>query len=264
VSGDTLLNISTRARAETGNNVLIGGFILGKGSATKNVVVRALGPSLGARGIISPLLDPSLQLFDSSGRLVASNNDWMSDVNAQQLIDSGLAPADSREAALFISLSPAAYTVVVTGVDGAQNIALVEVYDLDSLNTPQLLNISTRGLVDIGDGVMIAGTVIGGTTGQAIIIRGLGPSLASHGVADFLPNPTLSIVNSLGVVVATNDDWQNDPAAADILAAGLAPTNTLEAATLLGLLPGSYTAILSDLSGSTGIGLVEIYNVTNQ
>ena len=226
--------------------------------------MRALGPSLGARGVLSPLLDPSLQLFDSSGRLVASNNDWMSDINAQQLIDSGFAPGDSREAALFLSLSPGAYTVVVTGVDGTQNIALVEVYDLDSLSTPQLLNISTRGLVDLGEGVMIAGTIIGGTTGQAVIVRGLGPSLASQGVADFLPNPTLSIVNSLGVVVAANDDWQNDPAAADIQAAGLAPTNTLEAATFVGLVPGSYTAILSDLSGNTGVGLVEIYNITNQ
>ena len=260
--GDALLNISTRGRAETGANVLIGGFILGNGTANKAVVVRALGPSLGTRGVTSPLLNPSLQLFTSSGQLIASNDNWMDDPNAQAVIDSGLAPTDPNEAALFIELAPGGYTVVVPGVDGTQNIALVEVFDLDSANTPQLLNISTRGFVDTGEGMMIAGTIVGGTIVKAIVVRGLGPSLASAGVTNFLPNPTITVFDSLGVAIAANDDWQSDAGAADIQALGLAPQNALEAATLVTLGPGNYTAILSDVNGSTNVGLVEIYNVT--
>ena len=260
-SGETLLNISTRARAETGDNVLIGGFILGNGSTLKPVVVRALGPSLGARGVVSPLLDPSLQLFNSSGQIIASNNDWMTDPNAQQVLDSGLAPTDPREAAVFTTLAAGAYTVVVPGIDGTQNIALVEVYDVDSINLPLLLNISTRGFVDTGEGMMIAGVIVGGTVPKTLVVRGLGPSLAGA-VGNPLPNPTVTIFDSFGFAIGSNDDWQNDPNASTIATLNLAPTNTLEAATLVTVAPGSYTAILSDATGNTGIGLVEIYNVT--
>jgi hypothetical protein len=244
--------------------VLIGGFILGNGTASKNVVVRALGPSLGARGVLGPLLDPSLQLFSSSGQLLASNDNWMDDPNMQEVIDAGLAPSDPRESAVFISLTPGSYTVVLPGIDGTQNVALVEVYDVDSINTPQLLNISTRGFVDVpnSEGMMIAGVIVGGTTGQAVVIRGLGPSLTSSSIAEPLPNPTLTVVDSFGMTVATNDDWLSDPNSSTIASLGLGPSNTLESATLLTLLPGSYTALLSDLNGNTGTGLIEIYNVS--
>lgn len=244
--------------------MLIGGFILGNGTASKNVVVRALGPSLGARGVLGPLLDPSLQLFSSSGQLIASNDNWMDDPNMQQVIDVGLAPTDPREAAVFTTLTPGGYTVVVPGIDGIQNVALVEVYDVDSINTPQLLNISTRGFVDVpgNEGMMIAGVIVGGTTGQAVVVRGLGPSLTSSSIATPIPNPTLTVINAFGTTVATNDDWQSDPGASVIATLGLGPPNTLEAATLVTLPPGSFTALLSDLNGNTGIGLIEIYNVT--
>ncbi len=261
--GEALLDISTRAQAETGDNSLIGGFILGNGTATKTIAVRALGPSLGGLGVSSPLLNPSLQLFNSSGQIIGSNDDWMTNPNMQEIIDAGLAPSDSRESVILTTLGPGSYTAVVTGVDSDTNdVALVEVFDLDSLNTPQLLNISTRGLAGTSDRVMIAGVIVGGATAKAIVVRGLGPSLASS-VANPLPNPTLTIVNSLGTIVATNDDWQLDPGASEISALGLAPASALESATLLTLLPGSYTAILSDATGNTGIGLVEVYSVTN-
>lgn len=263
MSGEALLNISTRARAETGQNVLIGGFILANSSALKSVVVRALGPSLGTRGVLNPLLDPSLQLFNSSGQLIGSNDNWMDDPNSQQVIDAGLAPVDSREAALFTVLNPGAYTIVVPGVEGTQNIALVEVYDLVSSVTPQLFNISTRGFVDVpGEGMMIAGVIVGGTLGQSVVVRGLGPSLASSGIATPLPNPTISVIDIFGNTVVTNDDWQSDPNSGTIAALNLAPPNTLESATLVTLPPGNFTALLSDVNGSTGTGLVEIYNVT--
>jgi hypothetical protein len=213
------------------------------------------------QGVTSPLLDPSLQLFDSFGHLIASNSDWMTNENAQAIIDSGLAPTDSRESAILTSLAPGGYTAIVTGVDGTtNNIALVEVFDLDSINTPHLLNISTRGTVSTGDSVMIAGVIVGGTTGQTVVIRGLGPSLAGS-ISGTLPDPQLSLVDGLGQVIATNNNWQ-DTQATDIAATGLAPSNALESAILAPLLPGSYTAILSDLNGATGIGLVEIYNIT--
>ncbi|MEP7248300.1 MAG: hypothetical protein ABI787_00810 [Spartobacteria bacterium] len=239
--------------------MLIGGFILANGSASKNIVVRAIGPSLSAI-IPSALLDPSLQLINSSGQIIASNDDWMTDPNAQLLSDSGLAPTDPLEAAVFTSLNPGSYTVVLPGVDGTQNIALVEVYDLDSLNTPQLQNISTRGSVETADEVMIAGVIVGGANSKALVIRGLGPSLAGA-ISNPLPNPTLTLFNGFGQQIASNDNWQ-DTQGADIAATGLAPTNSLEAAILVSLPPAAYTAILSDENGTTGVGLVEIYNIS--
>jgi hypothetical protein len=166
---------------------------------------------------------------------------------------------------VFTTLSPGAYTVVVPGLEGTQNIALVEVYDVDSGATPNLLNISTRGFVDVpgNEGMMIAGVIIGGVQGQSVVVRGLGPSLAGSSIAAPLPNPNIVIVDAFGATVGSNDDWQNDVNASTISSLNLGPTSTLEAATLLGLLPGAYTALLSDVNGSSGTGLIEIYNVTS-
>jgi len=262
-TGEALLNISTRARAQTGQNVLIGGFILGNGGGTKNIIVRALGPSLGARGVDFPLLNPSLTLLDASGQVIASNDDWMTSTNEQEIADSGLAPTDPRESAILTALAPGNYTAIVNGVDGTtNNIALVEVYDLDSTNPPQLLNISTRASVDTAEGQMIAGLIVGGAETKAIVVRGLGPSLGSS-IANPLPDPTLTIMNDFGVTIAQNDNWQDDAGASSVQALGLAPANALESAVLLSLPPGNYTAILSDANGFTGVGLVEVYNVTN-
>ena len=242
---------------------MIGGFILGNGGGNKTIVVRALGPSLGARGVSSPLLDPSLELFDGSGQLIASNDDWMENANEQEIVDSGLAPDDPKESAILTALGPGNFTAVVTGVDGtSNNIALVEVFDLDSANPPQLLNISTRASVGTGEAQVIAGLIVGGTTPKTIVVRGLGPSLASASIADPLPDPNLMIVNSSGLTIATNDNWQDDPNASSVQSVGLAPANALEAAILLALPPDNYTAILSDTAGASGVGLVEIYNVS--
>ena len=261
--GSTLLNISTRAGAGSGENVLIGGFILGNGGGSKKVIVRAIGPSLAAAGITDALPDPSLQLVDATGKLLASNNDWVSGGQTQEIIDTTLAPGNPKESAIVATLAPGAYTAVVSGTDGPQNIALVEVYDLDSTNQPQLVNISTRARVKTGDGVMIAGTIIGGTKAETLVFRGLGPSFASgpSAISDPLPDPELTVVDSHGNTIFTNDNWQ-DSQAAQITAAGLAPTNRLESAMVITLAPGSYTALLSDAHGGTGVGLLEIYNIT--
>ncbi|MGH7937605.1 MAG: hypothetical protein ACRD5Z_13055, partial [Bryobacteraceae bacterium] len=212
----------------------------------------------------SALLDPSLQLANSAGQIIAANDNWMDDPDqAEAIMQSGLAPSDPRESAIIGSLAPGAYTAIVNGVDGTQNIALVEVYDLDSTNGTQLLNISTRAFVDSDDGVMIAGFIIGGTNSETVVIRGLGPSLANgiSPVTDPLADPVLTLVDANGTTLAANQNWQ-DTQADDIIAAGLALPNELESAILITLPPGNYTAILFDANGGTGVALIEVYNIT--
>jgi hypothetical protein len=248
----------------TGENVLIGGFILGHGDGIKKVIVRAIGPSLAAAGVTSALADPNLQVVNSLGQAFATNDDWMVGGQAQEIIDTTLAPTNPKESALVAMLGPGAYTAIVDGAEGTQNIALIEVFDLDAGKAPQLLNISTRGHIDTGEGVMIAGTIIGGTEAETLVFRGLGPSLASgtSRINDPLPDPMLTLVDSQGTTLFTNDNWQ-DSQASEITGAGLAPTNALESAVLIALSPGNYTALLSDAHSATGIGLVEVYNVTS-
>ena len=263
-TGNTLLNISTRASAGTGQNVLIGGFILGEGDGPKRVIVRAIGPSLAAAGVTAALADPSLQLVDSTGQVLATNDDWMSGTQAQEIIETTLAPSDPKESAIIASLGPGAYTATVNGAKGTQKIALVEVFDLDAATPSQLMNISTRGNVATGEGVMIAGTIIGGTGVETLVLRGLGPSIAagSPPISDPLPNPMLVLVDGQGTTLFTNNDWQ-DTQAADIIDTGLAPTDTREAAIFITLAPGNYTTLLFDAEGAIGVGLLEIYNITN-
>ena len=260
---NSLLNLSTRGRAATGDNVLIGGFILGPNGGTKEVVVRAIGPSLASAGVDSALLDPSLQLVDSAGQVVAANDDWMNSGQAQEIIESNLAPNDSRESAIIAALAPGAYTAIVTGSEGTQNIALVEVYDLDAALAPQLLNISTRGPVDSGEGVMIAGTIVGGSEPATVVFRGLGPSfLGGPAIGDLLPDPFLQLIDSQGTTVSVNDNWQ-DTQAGEIEATGLAPASPLESALVVTLPAGSYTALMSDVRGESGTGLLEVYNLSS-
>ena len=259
---NSLLNLSTRGRAATGDDVLIGGFILGPGAGLKQVVVRAIGPSLAAAGVSSALLNPSLQLLNSTGQILATNDDWMDERQAEEIIATNLAPNDSRESAIVASLAPGAYTAIVTGTEGMQNIALVEVYDLDSANTPQLLNISTRGPVDSGDGVMIAGTIIGGDQPQTLLFRALGPSFDHGQIPDPLPDPVLQLIDSQGTAISVNDNWQ-DSQAGEIGATGLAPGNALESALLITLPAGSYTALMSELNDDSGTGLLEIYHLSS-
>jgi acetyl esterase/lipase len=259
---NSLLNISTRGHAASGDNVLIGGFILGEGGGLKKVIVRAIGPSLAAAGVSSALSDPSLQLVDSAGQVLAANDDWISGDQVQEIMETTLAPNDSRESAIIASLAPGAYTAIVNGAEGSQNIALVEVFDLDATHPPQLLNISTRGSVDSGEGVMIAGTIISGTEPEALIFRGLGPSLGagSAQISNPLADPVLRLVDSQGTTLSVNDNWQ-EAQASEITQTGLAPTDTLESAILVTLPAGNYTALLFDAHGGSGIGLLEIYNI---
>jgi Gluconolactonase len=250
-----LANISTRALVQTGDNVLIGGFVI-NGPLPKQVLVRAIGASLAGQNVPSPLMDTVLSLHDTSAQ-IASNDDWQSDPNANS-IPPALRPTDTRESALLITLQPGSYTAIVSGKNGTTGVALVEVYDVDSSSTSQLANISTRGLVRTGDFVMIGGFVAGGSGNSDVLVTAKGPSLAQFGLANVLADPFLRIFNSNGAVIAQNDNWRSTREA-DIQATGHAPSNDLESAVLLNLAPGSYTAIVTGVNSGTGLGQVEVF-----
>jgi len=253
-----LANISSRLNVGAGENQAIAGFII-SGNEPKNVVVRAIGPSLAQFGVRGVLANPALEVHDQTGAVIASNSEWQSSQRAE-IEASGLAPANAAEAAAKLTLAPGAYTAVMRAETGGVGIGLVEVYDLSSASSSVLANISTRGFVGTQDGVMIAGFIIGGNNGsQKVIVRALGPSLASHGISQALADPTLELHDSNGAVVAANDNWKDDLQAIELQATALAPSDYREAATVDWLPPGAYTAIVRGKYGATGVGLVEVY-----
>ena len=250
-----LVNISTRMQVLTGNDVLIGGLTIG-GTLPKTVVVRARGPSLSAAGIASPLANPVLQLFSGQNQ-VAVNDDWGTAANAAAITASGFAPADPLEAAILTTLNPGAYTAIVTGAGSGTGVGIIEVFEVDRPESP-LANLSSRGQVRTVDDVMIGGFVIQGSDPQTVVIRASGPSLAAAGLTGVLANPRLQLLSG-ATEIAANDDWGSATNAAAITASGLAPSDPLESAILITLNPGAYTAIVSGVGGTTGVGLVEIF-----
>jgi hypothetical protein len=256
-----LQNISTRAKILTNDSVLIGGFII-TGTDPKKVIVRALGPSISVNGtpLAGRLADPILELH--AGNTVFTNDSWRSDQQAE-ISATGLAPTDDHECAIIRTLSPGNYTAVVRGVGGGTGIGLVEVYDLSQTSVSLLANISSRGFVDINDNVMIGGFIVGPVDrgNPRVVVRALGPSLSSSGVANPLQNPTLEVHDNSGTTIASNDDWPTDPNSSLVVANGLMPPDSRESAIFTSLTPGTYTAIVRGAGNTTGIGLVEIYNL---
>jgi hypothetical protein len=245
---------------ETGQNrELIGGFII-TGTAAKKVLLRAIGPSLAKSSVVGPLADPTLELHLPDGSTI-SNDDWM-DTQKDQIQATGLAPNDNHESAILVTLDPGSYTAIVRGKPPVEDgIALVEVYDLDLEANSTVANISSRGFVETGNDVMIAGFIVGGGNGAGkVMIRALGPSLAQFGITRVLPDPTLSLRDANGNVLQSNDDWP-DTQAAEIEGTGIAPSSTFESAIVTYLPGGAYTAIVEDLKGNTGVALVEVYNL---
>jgi glucose/arabinose dehydrogenase len=256
------MNISTRARVETGDNVLIGGFII-TGNAAKKVIIRAIGPSLSQHGLSDVLADPTLDLYDGNSALLQSNDNWQDDPSqASQISASGLAPSSNLESAIIATLQPGNYTAIVRGKNSGQGIALAEVYDLDPAADSQLGNISGRSYVQTNDDVMIGGFIIGNNIGATkVIVRAIGPSLSQSGLSNVLADPTLELYDGNGALLQSNDNWQDDPdQAARISAASLAPSNSLESAIWASLAPGNYTAIVRGKNNGVGIGIVEVYS----
>jgi hypothetical protein len=259
------LNISTRANVGTGDNVLIGGIII-SGSNPATVVFRALGRSLAAFGVTGVLDNPTLELHDSTGAEIAINFDWKENSAEDQMVltDNGLAPTDDFESAIVMTLDPGAYTAIVSGENDTTGVSVVEAYNLSSDTADsKFANISTRGNVGTGENVMIGGFILGGGGGglSEVIVRGIGPSLTDFGITDALADPFLELHDSEGTVIASNDNWMDDPNMQTVMDRGLAPSDPNESALYQVLPIGAYTAILSGVGDTTGIGLVEAYHL---
>ena len=251
----TLANISTRLPVQTGDNALIGGFII-TGTQPKKVIIRAIGPSLSLAG---KLANPVLELFSGS-TLLESNDNWVDSPNKQAIIDSTIPPSNDLEAAIVRTLpaNGASYTAVVRGVTNSTGIGVVEAYDLDRTVDSKLANISTRGLVQTDPNVLIAGTIVLGQNGQKVIVRAIGPSLSIPGK---LANPTLELRDSNGALLQANDNWIDSPNKQAIIDSTVPPTNDLESAIVATLAANgaSYTAIVRGANGTSGIAVVEVY-----
>jgi Cysteine-rich secretory protein family len=250
-----LANISTRLRVETGDNVLIGGFIV-TGTQPKKVMVRAIGPSLA---LADKLANPTLELRDGMGTLIRSNDDWRVGGQEAEIIATTIPPSNDLESAVVANLpaNNASYTAIVRGVNNGTGIGVVEAYDLDHSVDSRLANVSTRGLVVTGDNVLIAGTIVLGQTSQRVIVRAIGPSL---NVAGKLADPILELRDANGGLVKSNDNWRSDQEV-ELIASTIAPTNDLESAivTTLSANQANYTAIVRGAGGTSGIAVVEVY-----
>lgn len=250
------INLSTRMQVQAGDNAGIGGFII-TGTAPKHLLLRAIGPSITMSGLLA---DPVLELHDPGAFGTITNDNWMDDpAQMAAILATGLAPTNNLESAIDATLNPGAYTAVIRGTNNTSGIGLIEVYDLSHAAPAKLANISTRAFVGTGDDIVIAGFILGNNSGNdRIVVRGLGPSLTALGVPNASANPALQLHDANGAQLVRNENWQDDPAqAAELTAAGLAPTNNLEAAIAATLPPGSYTALLF----GTGNGLVEVYDL---
>jgi len=240
----------------TGDNVLIAGFKI-TGNAAKQLVLRALGPTLTQFGVPNAMQDTTLELHNSAGAVIGFNDDWQDDANAQS-ITPNLQPPNHLESAILTTLNPGAYTAILRGFHNSTGTALVEVYDT-SVGSTELSNISTRGLVQTGNNVMIAGVIVQFHNKQ-VVVRALGPTLTNFGVPNALADPTLEIRDVNGVLLASNDDWKDTQQNA-IAATGLAPPNDFESAIVGTLMPGNYTAIVRGFNNTIGNALVEVYGL---
>jgi uncharacterized protein (DUF1800 family) len=276
-----LFNISTRGPVGTGADIMISGFVIGPGSSPETVLIRAVGPSLAQlvpQGVTGLLQAPVLQIFDSSGAMIQSNQGWGNgNATAAIMNSAGAFPLlpGSTDSALVVTLSAGAYTAQVSGAGGTTGIALLEIYEVGAGPlTARLVNLSTRGQVGTSGNIMIPGFSIGaGTENKTLLIRAAGPALASLGVAGALLEPGISVVDSTGATIAANNAWgtpdgSNAHDAADLTAAftkaGAFPfaVGSLDSALIGTFPPGNYTVLVTGNNNTTGIALVEVYDLT--
>ena len=242
----------------------IGGFII-TGTVPKTVLLRAIGPSLTRYGITDVLADPVLELHGPGAFATIINNNWR-DTQEAEIQATGIPPTNDLESAILVTLPPGSYTAIVRGNGATSGVALIEVYDLAQNVDAKLANLSTRAFVSTGDNIVIAGFLLsdgGDTAMDRIVVRGIGPSLApgTFPPSAVLADPTLELRDTNGVLILANNDWQDNPVqAAELIAAGLAPTNNLESGIAVTLSPGLYTALLAGRDFGTGIGVVEVYD----
>jgi hypothetical protein len=276
VAPTTLGNISSRAFVQTGDNVMIGGFIV-QGTEPKRVIIRAIGPDLTQYGVPNALANPTLELHNCSGALIASNDNWQHTIiggiitsdQVRDIMASRLAPRDPRDSAIIAELPAGNYTAIVRGVNNMTGVALVEVYDLSGGTGSILGNISSRAFVQTGDNVMIGGFIVQGTAPKRVIVRAIGPDLTQYGVPNALANPTLELHDGTGALIASNNTWLHTIIGGiittnqvrDIQNSGHAPGDPRESAIIADLPAGNYTAIVRGVNNTTGIALVELYDL---
>ena len=270
---NALVNMSTRAVVGTGDKVLIAGLVI-NGDQPKTVLLRGAGPALTALGVTEVLKDPQLTLYDSSGTVLASNDDWGSEANQRALISTVATqvgafawPADSKDSALLVTLKPGLYTVIESGVGGSTGVGLVEAYAVGETGTTRLYNLSSRSLTQGGDKVTIAGFVVSGTQAKTVLLRCSGPSLAKLGVSGVMADPLLLVYQG-STLLASNDDWSTDAGKASSISSAAKKvgafdwsSGTKDAALLLTLQPGLYTAMGQGKDESSGVTLLEVYEV---
>jgi hypothetical protein len=272
----TLGNISSRAFIQTGDNVIIGGFIV-QGAEAKRVIIRAIGPELTQYGVPNVLVNPTLELHDGTGALIASNDNWQHTIiggiittdQVRDIMATRLAPRDPMESAIVADLPGGNYTAIVRGVNNTTGVALVEAYDLSPETDSFLGNISTRSFVQTGDNVMIGGFIVAATESKRVIVRAIGPELSQYGVPNALLNPTLELHDATGALIASNDNWRHTIIGGIISSdqtqairnSGYAPGDGRESAIVAELPPGNYTAIVRGVNNTTGIALVEVYDL---
>jgi photosystem II stability/assembly factor-like uncharacterized protein len=271
VTPGAVANVSTRLPVGTGDNVLIEGFIVqGPAGSIKKILVRAIGPSLTPFGITDALANPTLEIHDSTNATIATNDNWkttqvggiitgdqFAEINASQL-----APTNDLESAIIANLAPGSYTAVVRGSGNTVGTGVVDAFDLSAASPAKLANVATRGLIQPGDKLMIAGFIVQNGPVRAVV-RAIGPSLLAFGVNNALADTTLQVRDQNGALVVENDNWKTRPDGssqqAEIEATSLQPTNDLEAAVLTTLQPGQYTAQVRGKPESTGTGVVQVY-----
>jgi hypothetical protein len=271
---EKLINISTRSLTGTATDTLIAGFVI-TGTESKSVLVRAIGPTLTTFGVNGALSAARLEVFRGQTSL-AVGTDWGAAANNPATVTATAArvgafalQANSRDAALLMDLTPGSYTAVVTGQGGASGVALVEVYDATAGAIPlaqRVVNIATRAGAGTGDNTLIAGFYVSGTVPKRVLIRGIGPSLAQFGVAGVLARPQLSVASGATVLaqnagVATSADAAAIAAASAQTGAFALAANAQDAAILINLAPGAYTAQVSGVGATTGVALIEVYEV---
>lgn len=253
-----LLNISTRMPVLPGDDAVICGFII-TGTDPKKLILRGMGPSLDRLGVPGALSDPILELHDSTGAAITTNDNWK-DTQQAEIEATGIPPGNDLESSIVATLAPGAYTAIERGKAGTSGVGLVEVYDLDNPIVSTLANISTRGFVETEGNVMIGGFIVGAGNGVTIIVRAIGPSLAGAGITNALADPTLELHDGNGALVRANDNWK-ETQEGEIRATTIPPTDDLESAIVATLVPGAYTAIVAGKGGTTGVGLVEVFNL---
>jgi hypothetical protein len=273
-SGNRLVNVSTRADVLTGGGIAIAGFVIdGPAGESKQVLIRGVGPTLSEFSVTGVLAQPTITLFDSTNTAIESNTGWGTNadtaaiVTASAQVGAFALPSGSADSAMLASLTPGQYSVELTGVGSTTGIGLVEVYETNTTDPAQLINISTRGEVGTGGDILIAGFVVQGTEPMTVLVRAVGPTLASFNVSGVLTNPVLAVFDSSDSQIATNTGWGTGPDPSQITSVGASvgafalPAGSADSALVLTLPPGSYSMEVTGADGATGIALAEVYQV---